>query len=169
MEGFTMNRSLLHSLLWSAGMTFGATALAQGQGDCGVTSSVRADGSVLLSNTDNVVKCDPPGAKAPAAAPATPSKSPAPVADAPAAPAAAAPAAAASDANASSDGTDQAKDPRAQYRDAMLQAAPGTTGANPSVSRRYKMMDKETYQATVLGGVPPAAQTGSTGNSPPSQ
>jgi hypothetical protein len=41
------------------------------------------------------------------------------------------------------------KDPREQYRDAMLQGAEGTTGANPAVSRRYKMMDRETYNATV--------------------
>jgi hypothetical protein len=50
---------------------------------------------------------------------------------------------------------DAPKDPREQYRDSMLQGAEGTTAANPSVSRRYKMMDRETYRATVLGVTPP--------------
>jgi hypothetical protein len=43
---------------------------------------------------------------------------------------------------------------REQYRDRMLGgttagAAPATT-ANPAISRRYKMMDKETYRNTVV-------------------
>jgi hypothetical protein len=36
----------------------------------------------------------------------------------------------------------------------MMQGAPGTTAGNPAVSRRYKMMDRETYRTTVLGATP---------------
>jgi hypothetical protein len=51
------------------------------------------------------------------------------------------------------------KDPREQYRDIMLQGTEGTTAENPAVSRRYKMMDRETYRATVLGVTPQASPT----------
>jgi hypothetical protein len=51
------------------------------------------------------------------------------------------------------------KDPREQYRDNMLQGTEGTTAENPAVSRRYKMMDRETYRATVLGATPQTPTT----------
>ena len=42
------------------------------------------------------------------------------------------------------------------YRDKMVQGDERTTASNPAVNRRYKMMDRDTYRATVLG-IPPDA------------
>ena len=54
--------------------------------------------------------------------------------------------AAASDSTAAA--ADAEKDPRVFYRDKILQDEAGATGASSAVSRRYKMMDRETYRAT---------------------
>lgn len=142
-----MKRSMLNSLLWAAALTLGGAALADGPGPCGITTTVRADGTVELSNTGTTVRCDAPASGTPG--------SPSSNATGSTSGASAAPAADARSAQA-----DPPKDPRQQYRDWMLQGAEGTTAANPSVSRRYKMMDKQTYQATVLGGAPQGPQTG---------
>ena len=56
------------------------------------------------------------------------------------------------------------KDPREKYRDDMLSGAPDATAANPAVSRRYKMMDKATYQEKVLNGAAPASDAGAGGS-----
>lgn len=154
-----MNRKLAVSLTCSAALLCAGTAHAAGADPCAIDTNVRKDGTVELSNIGHATKCEvAPAPRTPAAAP-VPATPPAPVA----APASASPvavdsgrtndAATASDA-ATAPPADQ-KDPRQSYRDAMLAGAPGTTGANPAVSRRYKMMDKATYQATVLGGAAP--------------
>jgi hypothetical protein len=151
-----MKRSILNSLLWAAAaaLTFGGAALADGPGPCGITTTVRADGTVELSNTGTTVKCDTPvsvPSSARGSTPGTPSHKASGSTSGPSA----APATDAQSAQA-----DPPTDPRQQYRDAMLQGAEGTTAANPSVSRRYKMMNKETYQATVLDGAPQGSQDG---------
>jgi hypothetical protein len=168
-----MNRNFQCTLLCLAALAIGGPALADGAGPCGISTNVRADGTVELSNTGNVAKCETP-----AAAPRPPSGA---ASDAASAPAKAAPgagaAAAASAANppappladARPAPSDQPKDPRETYRDAMLQGAAGTTAANPAVSRRYKMMDKATYQAAVLGGGSPGSQADSAAIPTPAQ
>jgi hypothetical protein len=156
-----MKRSILNSLLWAAGLTLAAAAQADGSGPCGIATTVRADGTVELSNTAATARCDTP-ASTPVSAPATPVGAPV---SAPSSPSSRAPSSssdpyAAPAADAQSTQADPPMDPRQQYRDSMLQGAEGTTAANPSVSRRYKMMSKETYQATVLGGAPQGSQAG---------
>jgi len=165
-----MNRTLVVSLMFSAGLLAAATARAEGTDPCAIDAKVGKDGAVELSNIGHTSKCDvapAPHGAAPTAASA-PAVPPAPVAatsagtspvatdTAKADPAVAPPAESATPPAA------DAKDPRSNYRDAMIAGAPGTTGANPAVSRRYKMMDKATYQATVLGGTPPAQDSGAT-------
>jgi len=160
-----MKRQVLHPLLCSAGLLLGGAALAGESAPCGITTNVRADGTVELSNTGSTARCDAPApvpAGKPAAAPAGASAAALPADKSPAADAKAAGGAAGQGAAASAGQAadaapapaDPPKDPRQQYRDAMLEGAPGTTAANPSVSRRYKMMNKDTYQATILGGAP---------------
>ncbi len=120
-------------LLLALGLTFGGAAIAADTtGKDGIYVNESADGSIELSNissTDNQ--------KALIAAP---------------------PATAVSDPAAGTDDAskaDQPKDVREQYRDRMLGGANAdgtpTTASNPAISRRYKMMDKETYRANVLG------------------
>lgn len=157
-----MTRSLFQSLVWSAGLALCGPALADGAGPCGITTHVRADGTVELSNTGSTTACDVPAGPAAAdarARGATDARVPPAAAAAVALPAAAPAAPADSPQPPAGDGT---KDPRESYRDAMLQGAPGTSAANPAVSRRYKMMNKETYQATVLGGAAPGSPAGAT-------
>jgi len=149
-----MRRSILNSLFWAAALTLGAAALADGPGPCGITTTVRADGTVELSNTGTTVKCDTPVSLPGSTRGSTPG-SPSSNASGSASGPSAAPATGAQSAQA-----EPPRDPRQQYRDAMLQGAEGTTAANPSVSRRYKMMNKETYQAAVLGGAPQGSQGG---------
>jgi len=165
-----MKHYLLNSLLCSAALLFAGAVLAEAPDPCAIETKVRDDGTVELSNIGHTRKCEV------APAPRTPTQAAAPVPAAPPAPPAPAAALgsvsaerAASSASvdappadtASSSQTDQ-KDRRESYRDAMVAGAPGTTAANPAVSRRYKMMDKATYQATVLGGTPPAQDSGAT-------
>jgi hypothetical protein len=98
----------------------------------GVYVTEGANGSVELSNTsttDNQV----PVVAAPDPVAATPSDVQAVAADAP-------------------------KDLREQYRDKMLKSDQAVAGATSNASRRYKMMDKATYQATVLGNQAPAPE-----------
>lgn len=142
-----MKRSILNSLLWAGALIFAGAARADGPGPCGITTTVRADGTVELSNTGTAVKCDM-AVSQPSSTQGGPSSStPGSTSGPPAA-------------DAQSAQADPPTDPRQQYRDAMLQGAEGTTAANPSVSRRYKMMNKESYQATVLGGSLQGSQAG---------
>ena len=70
-----------------------------------------------------------------------------------------APAAASDSTAAAADGE---KDPRELYRDKLLQNEAGATGASSAVTRRYKMMDRDTYRANVVGAsaeTPPPAKT----------
>jgi len=164
-----MNRTLVVSMMISAGLLSAALAHAEGSDPCAIDAKVGKDGAVELSNIGHTSKCEvAPGPHGAAAMP-----TPAPVPVVPPAPAAAAPAAApvAADAGKSESAgappadpatpaAADAKDPRSNYRDAMIAGAPGTTGANPAVARRYKMMDKATYQATVLGGAPQVQDSG---------
>jgi len=164
-----MKRNVLHSLLCSAGLALCGAALAGDPALCGITTNVRADGTVELSNTGNAAKCEAPApgtATKPAAPPASPPAAAAPGKPAgtdarPTDTAAVQPVSPSTAPAADAAPADPPKDPRQQYRDAMLEGAPGTTAANPSVSRRYKMMSKDAYQATVLGGTlqGPAAPT----------
>jgi hypothetical protein len=159
-----MKRNKLSVLLAMAFMVLGSAAAAEDGNPCGIKTDVKDNGTVELSNTENTVKCD-----APAAAQGNPPVT-APAGDAEKSPADASANAsgsgtAASSAPAAADGqADQADsrrvDPQQQYRDAMLQGAPGTTAANPAVSRRYKMMNKETYKAMVLDAGAPGSAAG---------
>jgi type IV secretory pathway VirB10-like protein len=58
------------------------------------------------------------------------------------------------------------KDPREQYRDKIMKDPEGLLPATSAVSRRYKMMDKATYQSTVLEPVTKAAPTPQEGGLP---
>ena len=150
-----MNRKLAVSLLCCAGLLSAGAARAEGADPCAIDTIVRSDGTVELSNVGHATRCEvAPGSRTPAAAPLPPAAASPVAADTVKANAAATPAD-----TASAPPADQ-RDPRASYRDAMLAGVPGTTGGNPAVSRRYKMMDKATYQATVLGGTPPAQDSG---------
>jgi hypothetical protein len=130
-----MKRNFRNIFLCSACLILSGAVQADTAGPCGIATDVSADGSVELSNTANTTPCDSPVKAAGSAADQT-----APTADAQSAQA------------------DPPKDPREAYHDKMLQGVEGTTAANPSVSRRYKMMDKATYQATVPGAAPQAPQ-----------
>jgi hypothetical protein len=64
---------------------------------------------------------------------------------------------------ATQDGTDPApKDPREAYRDRVMQTRSDEVGApaNPSLSRRYKAMDRAAYRDKVLGLTPAPAEAG---------
>ncbi len=165
-----MNRNIRKPLLCLLGLALSGSALADGTTPCGISTNVLANGTVELSNTGSVVKCEPP-AGAPGASSSAPAKPSSSASDAaPSSVSTAAPdpsPAPAADAQAAQ--TDQSKDPRESYKEAMLQGAPGTTAANPAVSRRYKMMDKATYQATVLGGVNSGAPADAPANTTPAQ
>ena len=157
-----MKLALLNSLLCTSGLVLGGAALAEGPDPCAIDAAVRGDGTVELSNIGHTSKCE----VAPAPRASTTASTPAPAA--PPAPASAPPAAVDSrSAKLAAPPTDPAaappadqKDRRESYHDNMLAGAPGTTAANPAVSRRYKMMDKATYQEKVLNGAPPEAGTG---------
>jgi hypothetical protein len=173
-----MKRSLLNSLLIAAGLALGGAALADGTGPCAIATNVRADGTVELSNTGNAAKCDAPpaapvitpgGTQANTAGSAPAGRLDTAVGGAPGNAPAGAPDPSAPSADAQSARAGQAKDPRESYRDAMLQGLPGTTAANPAVSRRYKMMNKETYQATGLDGGAQGSPAGSQAAAEPSQ
>jgi hypothetical protein len=119
----------LAKLLILVGLVFGGVAKAADAPPLGgVYATEGANGSIELSNTsttDNQV----PVVVAPGAAVATPADAQAAAADAP-------------------------KDPREQYRDNILTGEQAPSGPTLSVSRRYKMMDKATYQATIIGTTP---------------
>jgi hypothetical protein len=148
LEGFIMKRQIVSSLLLALGLAFaGGAVAADAASTGGVVASENADGSVVLSNvplSDTAEATAPDTAAAPAAEPQNAAQ---PSATAQTQPAAEAPAAAETQTAAA----EPARNPREQYRDQMLQGTPGTTAENPSISRRYKMMDRATYQTTVLG------------------
>ncbi len=174
-----MNRALRNALLCTAGLLLAGAAPAQDADLCGIDTHVGADGTVELSNTGNTTKCDTPTGKSPAApagASANPPLQPAPAAATAAVVPPAAPTPApgeagnTSTASSADSATDQAQpgsDPRQQYRDAMLRGAPGTTAANPAVSRRYKMISKDAYQSAVQNaGVPASTPESDAGAAP---
>ena len=148
-----MNRDLLFSLVCSAGLLCAGAARAAGADPCAIDVKVRDDGTVELSNTGNTRKCEvapaPPTAAEPAA-PVAPAATPGSAGQVASAASSASGTVAPADAATSPQA--DVKDPREKYRDDMLSGAPDATAANPAVSRRYKMMDKATYQATVLSG-----------------
>lgn len=168
-----MKSDLRSFLLFSTGLLLGSAALAAppapvpalaapAPASCDVTMTTADDGSVKLSNSADP-RCDVPAA---ASAP-VPAGASGEVANgspdemvkstrASGRPFQNIPVAASADA-ASGQPAPQ-KDAREQYRDIMMQGNQGTTASNPAVSRRYKAMDKATYQATVLGGVAPGSQ-----------
>ena len=168
-----MNRNIRKPLLCLAALAVSGSALADGTAPCGISTNVLANGTVELSNTGSVAKCEPPAAtpaSVPAATPSAPAKASSSANDAaPNNTATAAPEPSAPPAADSQAASDQAKDPRESYKEAMLQGAPGTTAANPAVSRRYKMMDKATYRATVLSGGSQGSQADSPASSTPAQ
>ncbi len=134
-----MKRQILKPLVLLIGLAFGGVAMAADAPPVGgVYVTEGANGSVELSNTSTTDNQEPVVA------------APAPDASAPA--------------DAQTAAAEPPKDPREQVRDTVLQreqaaaAATGTTGATSNASRRYKMMDKATYQATVLGTDPQAPQ-----------
>jgi hypothetical protein len=128
-----MKRQIVKPLVLLIGLAIGGAAMAADAPTAGGVYATDADnGSVELSNiatTDNQE----------------------PVVAAPD-PAAAAPA------DAQAAGAEPPKDPREQYRENLIKSEQATAGATSNASRRYKMMDKATYQATVLGTNPQAPQ-----------
>jgi len=130
-------------LLVALGLTFsgGATA-ADATGKAGIYASENADGGVVLSNI--------PSSDNQEAVVAAPDPTPAVTAE----PRGPAPLQAATDSQAAS--ADAPKDAREEYRDRLLQREESKAVENTSVSRRYKMMDRETYRTTVLGATPEA-------------
>ncbi len=171
-----MKPGLLQLLLLSAGLMLGGAVLADAPpaaGTCDISTHIADDGSVKLSNAEDA-KCEAPAgttAAVPAVTPegtangasdsklrSTRASGRAPEANVDPSPA-----------DGSNGQSDPPKDPREQYRDAMMQGNPGTTAANPAVSRRYKAMDKASYQAKVLGGVAPESQTDAQSSAAPSQ
>jgi hypothetical protein len=169
---------ILSPLLFAAGLTAAGASLAADAAtpmpvpsSGGVYQTTNPDGSIELTNLPSTEGQEPLIA-APTAAetPAVPAGVPpaaTPRAAYVPAPAAPAPAAAASG-QAESAPAEQPKDARELYRDRMLGGAKadGTPApaSNPAVSRRYKMMDKETFRNSVLPGLsetqpsPPADQ-----------
>jgi hypothetical protein len=138
-EQFIVKRQIVKPLVVLLGLAFGSVALAADAAG-GVYAKEGANGSVELSNipsTDN----QEPVVAAPAVATGSATGSATE-------PAAAAPA------DAQTGAAEPPKDPRQQLRDTVLQRDQGTSGATSNASRRYKMMDKATYQATVLGNTP---------------
>jgi hypothetical protein len=127
-----VNAQLLKSWLVACGLTLGVvlvpTAYVNAQG---IVSNDAANGSVELSN---ISATDSPESAAVEPSAATAAATP----------------------TAESATAEAPKDPREQYRDQMLKEPEGPTSATSAVSRRYKKMDKATYQATMLD---PAAQT----------
>lgn len=160
-----MNSKLLQCLLFSVGLMLVATAHAELPAPCGISAAEAADGSVKLSNAEDP-KCDVPAA-VPAAAPAAPASAPdsaasattdTPVVSTRTSGRALDASAEAPTADPSNAQPDAPKDPRERYRDAMVLGSQSPGAGNPAVSRRYKAMDKATYQAKVLGGVAPGSQ-----------
>jgi hypothetical protein len=133
LEQTTVKRRFVKPLLVAFGVAFSGLAMAADApaGASGVYATEGADGSVELSNLSA-------------------SGDQQPVVAAPADAGTAAPA------DAQTSGGEPQKDPREQYRDNLIKSEQGTAGATSNASRRYKMMDKATYQATVLGNPPPA-------------
>ena len=161
-----MKQTLCNTLLGLSGLLLAGAVYAEGADPCGIDTSVRKDGTVELSNIEHAKKCEvTPAPRTAAAAPTpAPAATIAPATDAPStasiSPADSTVAAAPADPSPATPG-DQ-KDRRETYHDAMLAGEAGTTASNPSVSRRYKMMDKATYQAKVLNGAAPVDSGGST-------
>jgi hypothetical protein len=127
-----VNVQIVKPWLVACGLTLGVvlvpTAYVNAQG---IVSNDAANGSVELSNISATDSPEPAAVEPSAAtAAATPTAESA-TAEAP-------------------------KDPREQYRDQVLKEPEGPTSATSAVSRRYKKMDKATYQATMLDA---AAQT----------
>lgn len=125
-----MNRHTGKIAALSLGLTLCAPAGAADAGGADrVYTGVSESGTVEIGNVP------PDGAAAtfyegvPAAPPAAPAatakRQPAPVMD------------------------DQTRAVFQQYRDKMNQAEERTTAANPAVNRRYRMIDRETYRATL--------------------
>jgi hypothetical protein len=161
-----MNKTLRNSLLGLSGLLLSGAALAEGTDPCKIDTNVRKDGTVELSNIEHAKKCEVAPTPRIGTAAAAPEPAHAVVTAPPRATAVAASASNTSTAAPPADtppatSSDQ-KDRREVYHDAMLAGESGTTAANPSVSRRYKMMDKATYQAKVLNGAAPVDSGGST-------
>ena len=138
-----MKSQFVSLLLIALGLTFsgGATA-ADATAKGGIFASEDADGGVVLSNI--------PSGDNQEAVVAAPDPTPPTAPE----PRGAAPLQAATDPQAAS--ADAPKDAREEYRDRLLQREEGKAVENTAVSRRYKMMDRETYRATVLGATPEA-------------
>jgi hypothetical protein len=172
----TVNARIVNSFFLVAGLGCAGASLADPAAAGAITARTTPSGSVELSNLPSIDNAGTvivaPEPAAPASVKPSTSK---PALPAPAAAVAPAPQAgnepkpdstqaAAPDAGAAASSEDRTtssdaslKDPREQYRDNMLQGAQDKPAANPSASRRYKMMDKATYQGTVLGNTPPAS------------
>jgi len=161
-----MNPSIRTPLMCLAAMALSGSALADAAAPCGIATNVLANGTVELSNTGTAVKCEPPAGTP--SAPANAAAVSAPTKVAPSANEAAPDSSATPVADAQAAQADTSKDPREVYKDAMIQGA-GTPAENPALSRRYKMMDKATYQATVLSGPNSGAPADAPANAAPAQ
>ena len=128
-----MKRQIVRPLLLLIGLAFGGVAIAADVTPTGgVYATDGANGSVELSNISSGDSQEPVVA------------APDP--------------AAAAQAEAQAAAAEPPKDPRQQHRDTLLQGEQGAPGATSNASRRYKMMDKATYQGTVLGNTPQAPE-----------
>jgi hypothetical protein len=144
-EQFIVKRQIVKPLVVLLGLAFGGvagSAALAADAAAGVYAKEDANGSVELSNIPSSDNQEPVVAAPAAATAATGSASE---------PAGAAPA------DGQTGAAEPPKDPRQQLRDTVLQRDQGSSGATSNASRRYKMMDKATYQATVLGNTPTAA------------
>jgi hypothetical protein len=158
-----VKRKILNPLLLLLGLCFGGGVIAADTtGKNSIQVQESADGSIELSNVsspndqETVIAAPDPAAPAAADTQAPGQVRAAPEAQAPDQGRAAADAQGAADTQATA--ADAPKDPRQEYRDRVLQPTDGPTAGNPAVSRRYKMMDRETYRASVVGASPAAPQ-----------
>lgn len=135
-----MKQQAFNSCLVALGLTLGvAQAPAWAASTQAIVSTESVDGSVELSNISATDNPEPVAVEATAEASASATPTEAGNAEPP-------------------------KDPREQYRDKMMKDTEGPLSATSAVSRRYKMMDKATYQSTVLEPATktaPAPQEGS--------
>jgi hypothetical protein len=130
---FMKNRAKLSPLLLALGLALSVMSMTAGPAHAQATAASGAgEGSIELGNTSGT-------GDQPAAAPEA--------------------SAAAADADATADAKDKPpKDPREAYRDLVLQQASDGSSATSAVSRRYKKVDKATYNELLQSGAFQPAQ-----------
>jgi type IV secretory pathway VirB10-like protein len=121
-----VKQQAFNSCLVALGLTLGVAQVpAWAASAAAIVSTETVDGAVELSNISATDNPEPVAVEAPAEANASAAPPEAAKAEPP-------------------------KDPREQYRDKIMKDSEGPLSATSAVSRRYKMMDKSTYQSTML-------------------